>query len=227
MKSLPPDYAQGLFGKNFYGPAEVEQAFGTSAGPVPHVPFDQSTLRSAAESGLLLILRQPALGGSPFVLERAIASHEDLFDARFLRQVGYQLKDEWGILLEPVAKTETPRPGWALVSRSTLPATRNRSYHEQTKILENWGKPWNCSGLEVGRRLAAEIVYDCILVFRSRGERLLEREWDWSATATVDGGYVNVGGFGPKGMQIFSYSAAVRHSWLGVCPQIRGCLEGE
>lgn len=228
MHRVPPDRAGELFGKNFFGEADIQWSLGGPPGqPLPPVPFDFDTLREAAAQGFLLIFRHPSVAGSPFVLERAIRSFPELFDARFLQQVGYQLKDEWGILLEPLARSETPRAGWVLVRKQPLPGSLNRTYHEQTKLLRQWAQPWETRGLLVGRRLAVEIVYDCVLVFRRRGERLLEREWDWSASRTVDGGFLNVGGFGEQGLQIFSYSPAVRHNALGVCPEIRHPMEGK
>ncbi|GBD27357.1 hypothetical protein HRbin30_02704 [bacterium HR30] len=226
MNFVSPDQAEGLFGKNFFGPADVERSFrGPVQQPLPPIPFPSDILREAAAEGFFLVFRDPAVGGAPFVLERAVHSFPDLFDSRYLQKVGYQLKDEWGILLEPLARTETPRKGWALVRKQPLPGSANRTYQEQTKLLRQWAQPWEVRGLQVRRRLAVEIVYDCLLVYLSRGERLLEREWDWSASTTVDGGFLNVGGFGENGLQIFSYSGAVRHSALGVCPEIRNPLE--
>ncbi len=221
MNFVSPDDAEGLFGKSFFGPADLERSFRRPGhSPAAPIPFDVQTLQEAAARGFLLIFRDPTVDGAPFVLERAVSSFPDLFDSRFLQQVGYQLKEEWGILLEPLARTEIPRPGWVLVQKQPLPGSLNRTYHEQTKLLRQWAQPWEARGLQVRRRLAVEIVYDCLLVFRSRGERLLERQWDWSASSTQDGGYLNVGGFTERGIQIFSYSAAVRHNALGVCPEI-------
>ncbi|GIW45741.1 MAG: hypothetical protein KatS3mg077_3023 [Candidatus Binatia bacterium] len=222
MNFVSLSHAEELFGSDYLGPQEVERAFASSIGsPVPPPPFDAEILREAAGEGMALVYRVATLGDRPFVLERAIETFPNLFDQRFLRQVGYQLKEEWGILLEPLSRTETPRPGWALVRKETLPSSRNRTYNEQSRLLEQWGQRWQLHGLKVGRRLAVEIVYDSLLFFLSRGKRLLEREWDWSSSTTIDGGYVNVGGFGASGLQIFSYSAAVRHGALGVCPEIR------
>jgi hypothetical protein len=42
--------------------------------------------------------------------------------------------------------------------------------------------------------------------------------WDWSSSRTIDGGFLNLGRFNDAGMQVFSYSRAVRHGQLGVCP---------
>src|SRR5439155_705043 len=50
-------------------------------------------------------------------------------------------------------------------------------------------------------------------------ERLLSRAWDWSRSETIDRGYASLGEFGPDGLRVIAYSAAVRFGTLGVCPQ--------
>lgn len=211
--------AEELFGSRYFGVEQWQDAFAVEwEGPVPEIPFRSEVLQEAAAQGFLLLLRGSERGREPLTLARIIETFPDLFEARFLRQVGYQLKEEWGILLDPLAHTERPRSGWALVAREPLPASYNRTYRQQTHLLAEWGQKWESEGVTVGRRLAVEIVHDCVLAFRSRGERLLERQWDWSASTTADGAFVNVGGFTSTGLQIFAYSAAVRHARLGVCP---------
>jgi len=68
------------------------------------------------------------------------------------------------------------------------------------------------------RRRAVEAVYDTVLSFAARGQRRLVKTWDWTSSVTLDGGIVNVGGFGERGLQILAFSPAVRHGALGVCP---------
>ena len=73
---------------------------------------------------------------------------------------------------------------------------------------------------ESRRRSAVEIAFDLIAFQSARGVRLLAEGWDWSASRTFDGGYLNVGHFDERGMQIFSFSPGVRHGKLGVCPNV-------
>ncbi len=49
---------------------------------------------------------------------------------------------------------------------------------------------------------------------------LLADRWDWSSTSSNDGGLVNVGAFGEKGLDVLSYSKAVKHGALGICPTL-------
>ena len=69
------------------------------------------------------------------------------------------------------------------------------------------------------RRSAAEIAFDTLCWQRAHGEYLLSRAWDWSRSETIDRGYASLGEFGPEGLRVIAYSAAVRFGTLGVCPQ--------
>ena len=67
-------------------------------------------------------------------------------------------------------------------------------------------------------RNAIEMVYDTIVFEKIRKEQLLSKIWDWSSTVTIDGGNLNVGGAGESGLQILSFSTAIKHGGLGICP---------
>jgi hypothetical protein len=222
--------AREVLGSDVIGAEELEQVFGAVGevigGRAHVVPFAVEELRRAKESGEMLILRAPRAGNEPLTLLSLIARFPDAFDPSFLRKVGYQLKDDWGIELEPLAAVEVCKPEWALLQPVILEATRNLSYDEQEAHVEEYARRRGASG-GFRRRTAIEIAFDTIVVYRTRGKRLLETSWDWSATRTLDGGYLNLGRFTDHGMQIFSYSQAVRHGQLGVCPtrdpDPRGC----
>ena len=139
------------------------------------------------------------------------------FDQGTLRKVGYQLRDEWGIELEPLAATETCKLQWALVGKEILPDTRNLGYDEQDALIDQYSGQRGAPG-RFRRRTVIEIAFDLILYQRARAKRLLSKSWDWSSSRTLDGGFLNIGRFNDAGMQVFSYSRAVRHGQLGVCP---------
>lgn len=212
------DDARRIFAGDLLGPEEVHAAFGAAVTPSP-IPFSRGELTAAHAAGAMLVLRQPAASdGTPLTIMQLLQRLPDAFDKRFLRQVGYQLKDDWGIELEPLAAADTCKPGWALAQKDILAATRNVAYEEQEAAIhrhaETLGLPLN----GVRRRAAVEAVYDTLLYFGARQRRLLEKSWDWSSSRTVDGGYLNVGGFSARGLQVLSFSRAVRHGGLGVCP---------
>jgi hypothetical protein len=208
--------ARAALGNDCLGPEEVADAFGLphSATPPP-VPFSGDELSAARQSGDMLVLRiAEAPAESRLTILRLAERFPAAFDQALLHKVGYQLKDEWGIALEPLAATEVCRPGWALVRKEILDESRNLPYDAQEAVLERYAA--RLPGAR--RRLAVEAVYDTVLYFAARGERLLSQSWDWSASKTSDGGLLNVGGFGPGGMQVLSFSRAVRHNRLGLCP---------
>ncbi len=211
--------ARAILGADVLGPEEVMAAFGHASKTVVPLEFTREQLQTARSAGEMLVLRVAHLNGNTaLTLLELVGRFPQAFDQRLLRQAGYQLKDDWGIELEPLAATETCPVEWALVRKQILEESRNLAYEEQDALLPRYAETLHVSTTAVRRRSAVEAVYDTVLYFAARGVRLLENTWDWSATRTIDGGYLNIGGFGDKGMQVLSYSTAVRHGGLGVCP---------
>jgi hypothetical protein len=219
--ALSEEAARAILGDDVLGPREIEEVFGVGVHgeTLPHMPFSRDALIAAKNAGEMLIARVThGRGGTPLTLLQMVLEFPDAFDKRLLRQVGYQLKEEWGIELEPLAATDTCAPGWALVRREVLAASCNLAYDEQDAVLRAYAESVGAAPSGVRRRSAVEAVYDTLLYFGARRVRLLERTWDWSGSCTLDGGYLNVGGFTSNGMQIVGYSRAIRHGGLGICP---------
>ncbi|MCK6556109.1 hypothetical protein L6Q96_16250 [Candidatus Binatia bacterium] len=212
--------AQGIMGPGALGPDEVAAAFGASAVPLlPPIPFSAAELRAGRAAGEMLVLRTDRLAADkPLTILAMIDRVPDAFDARALRTTGYLLKDEWGIALEPLAATDTCRAAWALVATDVLPASCNRPFDEQAAALARYTSERGLPANALRRRTAVEAVYDTVLHFAAGRGRLLERTWDWTSSMTVDEGFLNIGGFGPTGMQIVGYSPGIRHGALGLCP---------
>ena len=167
----------------------------------------------------MLVLRVTHVGADvPLTILQMVQRQPEAFDQKLLRKMGYQLKDEWGIELEPSAATQTCAAGWALVRKSILDDTCNLAYEQQEACLHRYAKRRGLNSAVARRRSGVEVVYDTLLYYTARQRRLLERTWDWSATRTGDGGYLNVGGFGSSGLQVLSFSRAIRHGALGLCP---------
>lgn len=209
--------ARRVLGGDVLGPDEVRDVFGVVVS-APPPPYSVAELEFAAQGGEALIFHIDRDTSGPLTLQRLIERFPDAFDPRLLQKTGYQLKDDWGIELEPLAKTETCATGWVLVRKEILGVTRNLAYGEQDAVLARDAANERSVVSVLRRRTAIEIAYDLILYHRARRERLLHQTWDWSSSRTLDAGYLNVGGFGPQGMQVLSYSPAVRHGALGVCP---------
>jgi hypothetical protein len=211
--------ARAILGGDLLGPQEVTDVFGGVPKTIVPIEFTSAQLHAARNAGEMLVLRVAHLSdNTALTLMQMLHRFPQAFDQRLLRQMGYQLKDDWGIELEPLAASETCAVEWALVRKQILDDSRNVSYDQQTPTLQRYAEALHVGASTVRRRTAVEAVYDTVLYFAARGVRLLENTWDWSSSLTVDGGYLNVGGFGSEGMQILSYSTAVRHGALGVCP---------
>lgn len=212
--------ARSILGDDVIGPDELRAALGAVDGidaAASSVPFHTADLERARENGELLVLRGGHVKGEPLTLLWFIQRFPESFDAATLRKVGYQLRDEWGIELEPLAATDVCKPEWALVRKELLPDTCNLGYDEQDALIDQYSSQRGAPG-DFRRRTGIEIAFDLILYYRARDQKLLSKSWDWSSTRTLDGGFLNIGRFNDAGMQVFSYSRAVRHGQLGVCP---------
>lgn len=210
MPALSVDDARAILGDDVLGADAVARIFGVTT-DAPPLPFSGDDLAAARQGGEMLVLRIARDGNEPLTLQRLIQRFPQCFDERYLRKMGYQLRDDWGIELEPLAATDTCSFGWALTRKEILAETCNLAYDEQDAVVQR-------SRTGVRRRSAVEVVYDTLLFSEARGVRLLAKTWDWTNSPTIDGGYLNVGGFGSAGLQILSFSRAVRHGALGVCP---------
>lgn len=209
--------AQSLFGDRFVGPADVAKALSVAAGDIP-VPHSLADLKAASAAGEVLIYRTARAGSDPLTIRALIARFPSAFDPKLLQTSGYQLKNEWGIELEPLAATDTCTDGWALVQPQVLKDSCNLAYDQQTAALRAYESRNGLAAGSTRRRTAVEAVYDTVMLFASRGMRTLEKTWDWTSSTTLDRGILHVGGFGSAGMQVLGYSPGIRHGGLGVCP---------
>jgi len=215
--SLTIAKARAILGDDLIGPEEVQQIFGGELAGTAEVPFSAAELEAARSVGDLLIYRSATAGGAPLTIEALAASQPKCFDGKLLRGAGYALKNDWGILLEPLAQQATCTTGWALATADVLPQTLNLSFDEQNEAIRRHIEQRGLGSVGARRRTAVEAVYDTVVCFAARGRHLLGETWDWTASVTDDGGLLQVGGFGSKGMQVLAYSRGTRHGALGAC----------
>lgn len=214
--------ARELLGADLLSLEQVCGALGQSADRLSpevrkaaaEVPFSDSDLERAKGDGQALVFRLDRDDQGPLTIQRLIDRFPAAFEARLLTKVGYALRDEWGITLEPLAKSEVCAPGWYLAGKQPLAESCNLSYYEQDEPLARFAE--RAPGAR--RRTAVEATYDLVLHHAVHGVRLLEDHFDWTSSRTVDAGYLYVGGFGDQGLSLVGFSAAVRHATLGVCP---------
>ena len=217
--------ARALFGAFFLAPQEVgrllsvaPEKLGEDPSVLDVVPYSKAVLEAGRARGDLLVFRTATDGSGPLTLLRMLECFPETVQPQLLKGVGYQLRDEWTVTQEPFATNATCRSGWRLVHGSPVPATCNLNYEQQDDALDRYARSLGLQG-GLSRRSAIEVVYDTILLKRAHGTHLLEHAWDWSDTATQDGGFVTVGEFASDGLRIVGYSRAVRFGTLGVCPQ--------
>lgn len=213
MSSLDSEEARRLFGDDLIDPAALHALLGEEPVSVPAIPFSRETAEAAQRAGCLLIYRPAALAdGRPLTL----ATLADVASNRGGGIVAFAGDDPW-FIEDPVAGTESVEAGWALVAKEPWPETLNKTYPVGEKALAQraGSVPWR-------RRRAAEIAFDTLAYAAARNTRLLAKHWDWSSTQSRDGGWVNIGGFGDAGLEVLSYSRAVKHGALGICPTLVG-----
>ena len=217
--------ASRLLGGAVLGPRELTAALGfdplavlpeDERPAIGRIPFGAADLERARAEGEVLVLRLARDPEGPLTMLRLAARLDGGLDPKVHKGVGYLLRDEWTIDEQPFAAAETCRTGWWLVRREPLAGTLNRTYREQDAVLAALGPSLP---ERPRRRSAAEIAFDTLCWQRAHGEYLLSRAWDWSRSETIDRGYASLGEFGPDGLRVIAYSAAVRFGTLGVCPQ--------
>lgn len=214
--------ARDLFGDDLLTLEDATGALGLPLDRIPsavrqsaaEVPFSAAELEAGRRDGQLLVFRLAQDSDGPLTIQRLIERFPAAFEPNLLTKVGYALRDEWGITLEPLARTEVCAAGWYLARKLPLAESCNLSYYQQDEPLERFAQ----SSPGARRRTAVEATYDLVLHHAVRGERLLTDHFDWTSSRTVDAGYLYVGGFGEKGLSLVGFSAAVRHATLGVCP---------
>lgn len=215
--SVTIEQAKEILGDDCVGPEELRGVLGADLDTAAAVPFSAEELAAAKSGGDLLIYRCARSGGKPLTIAALVEKQPLLFREKLLRGSGYQLKNDWGILLEPLAEADTCADGWALVTADVLPQTCNLAYAEQDVAIREHLESRGLTTAGARRRSAVEAVYDSLAFAAARGRRLLARTWDWTSSRTEDRGILQVGGFGASGMEVIAYSPGVRHGALGAC----------
>ena len=134
--------------ENVFGPKEIEKVFGVKIEDVPDIPFSVEELERAKNLNQMLILRvDKTAEGKPM----SIKAMSDMLDKKwqdegkdcllfekdcFFFEI-YETKDEiWKAFVgKDVFTQESPRPGWALVSKDFLPDSLDKDGLGQTEVV--------------------------------------------------------------------------------------------
>lgn len=211
MTTLSLEEARGLFGSDLIDGAALRGLLGREPEGIPAIPFTRDVAAAAREAGSMLVYRPAALpDGSPITL----TSLAQFCASRSDGLVAFAGEDPW-FLDDETTSADPAEAGWALVAKEPWQETLNLVYDRAEEALRRRAatQPWR-------RRRAAEIAFDTLAYAAAGRGRLLSAHWDWSSTRSRDGGLLNVGRFGDSGLDVLSYSKAVKHGALGICPTL-------
>ena len=217
MRTLSLEEARGLFGSDLIDGAALRGLLGREPDGVPAIPFARDVASAARETGCMLVYRPAALPDGGAITLSTIAR---FCAARTDGPVAFASEDPW-FLDDETTDADPAEAGWALVAKEPWRETLNLVYERGEEGLRRraGAQPWR-------RRRAAEIAFDTLAYAAAGRGRLLPAQWDWSSTQSRDGGFVNVGRFGDAGLDVLSYSKAVKHGALGICPTLVGTALG-
>ncbi len=129
---------------NFFGPDDVENAFGVHLKPheIPPIPFSLEELERACELGQFLVLRiNHAPDNEPLTMKKM----DSLLGESFKKEGNRVFCDTFH-QNDEFFTTDTPREAWALTSRELIPNSTCQDYLEQTETLINYLKEYVFAG---------------------------------------------------------------------------------
>jgi hypothetical protein len=231
-----------LFGENFFGPDQIENAFtiknehGQDIKLIDLTP----TERQHAEQMLKEKLQEPDI--KKFLSNPE--NQKDIKDGKYLlilrvnkikvngqdtnltmkamqEQIAPDMaKNNQGKLLfdtdecknEDFYTTATPTFEWTLVTNGVVETTLRKNYPTQTAILTQKAQRIGLDPTKIHRRAPCETVYDRIL-FRTKD--FLKDRYDWSDTGESGGAPVFVGFGGSRGLRARRGSTGYSFDYLG------------
>jgi len=141
-ETLSVDIAREIMEKNekgrFFGPEEVEVAFGQKIENIPAIPFTEKELEIARENNQFLVLRLDKLpDGTPLTMENM----NTLLQGKLKAGKDYKIlyNTDW-YKDEDFYKKDIPKLSWTLVSKETVTTTKSKNYFEQTELLLTYAK---------------------------------------------------------------------------------------
>lgn len=135
------ELAEKIMGKDFLGPDDVRKAFRTNDPKLnqpPEIPFSIGDLKRARELGHYLILRidNAHIDNGWLSKNITIERMADFFKKSSLITVSQGSTRDWQE--DSLFNRETPKPGWALMSKNIVPETDKENYLEQLRELARY-----------------------------------------------------------------------------------------
>lgn len=133
---LTPEQASEIMGEgNYFGPEAVKKAFGITltADQIPQIPFSKVELERAKSLGQMLVLRiDKASKGTPLTMKKTDEIAGPQLKATGKGRLFYDT--DW-YQNEKFFTEDSPRAGWALVSKNVLPDSTDKNDLKQTEVL--------------------------------------------------------------------------------------------
>ncbi len=139
------DAREVMTDENFFGPDDVENAFGVHLKPheIPPIPFSLGELERARELGQFLVLRiNRAPDNEPLTMEKM----ESLVRESFEKEGDGVFYNDTLSKVEKFSVTDTSNLAWALTSRELIPNSTKQNYLQQTETLVNYLKEYVFAG---------------------------------------------------------------------------------
>lgn len=129
------DKAREILGKDFLGPESVKNVFGVELETIPSIQFTKEDLERAKELNQMLILQIDKMeDGKQLTLENM----QNKFPKAYAGKRMWYDQDWYN--KEDFFKNETPKAGWKLVSKDTIPNSTNKNYLKQTETIVQYLK---------------------------------------------------------------------------------------
>lgn len=231
-QSERPDLAeaQEVMEEDFFGPEEVQKAFGVelTEDEIPDLPFSRAELEHFKQEGFFLSLRiNHDQDGNPLTIKQMKALYEtDPQDPQkriFFNQDWYEKSEN----NDPFFTRQTPQSQWALTKKEVLAGSTSKNYQTQESLLDQYKQtqaPHLEANHQIQRREAVDIAYDLCLAYLTRGQKLLPDRWDWSKTKLTQGAdaghFAHLGFFGACGFAVYALLPDGTSDGLGVCPSV-------
>lgn len=152
------EYAQDLFGKDFFGPEQLEKALGIKIPSeiVPELSCSEAELERAKELGHTLELYIDRLAdGTAVTMDHLCTALQPRFIAEGKKNVLY---DSLWYTNEDFFNKNTPRLRWRFTAKDILSDSIDMDYLEQTFLLEEYLKDVVFNGIEMPKKYRDAII---------------------------------------------------------------------
>lgn len=132
--------AKVIMGSEFFGPDEVENAFGFKIDRtlIPGIPFSTQELAEAKTNGQYLMLYVPKKAdGTPITAQELVNVLQKQFSRDGKGKI--QFETDW-YKNENFYTTDTPRTAWRLITKDVVPGSLGHNYLQQTEDIVNYLK---------------------------------------------------------------------------------------